>query len=122
MKKVKVPSIFQITLATFNIVQMRVFYERVFLLKFESIQEYGITLEKAVWNDINFYLCPAKIANITANENRHQFHVYVNNIQKTIYIAIDNGGKLKSDRLEIENTKMAHIKDPDNNSIVLQEK
>lgn len=121
MSKNNSPSIFQVTLAAFNIDQMRTFYEHVFNLKFESIQENGIKLEKALWNNIDLYLCPAEIANIRANENRHQFHVRIHDIQKAISAVIENEGKVMSDIYEIENTKMAHIKDPDNNSIVLKE-
>lgn len=115
------PSIFQITLASFNIDQMKAFYEHVFNLKFESIKENGIKLEKALWNNIDLYLCPAEVAKITAEENRHQFHIKVNDIHKTVSIVNENGGKVLSDIHEIENIKMAHIKDPDNNSLVLKE-
>ena len=116
------PSLSQITLAVFNEAKMQEFYTEVFGVEF-SIKEYpDFKLYEGEWNGMTLLLCPAEIAKNTAKQNRHQFHVEVDDIDTFFQNALEHGASIIEEVVDNESGKLGSLSDPDGNSIVVNEK
>lgn len=111
----------RITVAVFNETEMKSFYENVFDIEFETINNPGFNLYVGDWGGLEIQFCPAEIAKNTATQNRHQFHIDVKEIDSVLKKVKKFGGSVTEDVVLNENIKQASITDPDSNTIVLQE-
>lgn len=108
------------TIAVHKMKAMLVFYEKVFHIKFveEVLQDFK--LYRGGWNDLEILFCPAKLAQNTAKQNRHQLTVWVPNLDHALAMVVDHGGEVMG---PIQETafRQVGIYDPDRNSFVLKE-
>ncbi len=111
----------KITLAVNHAKEMADFYNTVFDCQLKEFEAFNSTLYSGNFCGINLLICPNQIAGVEAQQNRQQFDIEVNDIEKVIKIAISNGGKLFQEITTNETSKTAAITDPDGNSIVLIE-
>lgn len=111
-----------LTIATYNTEAMVNFYAKVFGLAFESKQMYGTTLYNAEWSGLKLQFCPAQLAGIEAEQNRHQFDIVVDDLDKALVQVTVHGGSIMHDIQDSETSRTVGIYDPDKNSIVLIEK
>jgi predicted enzyme related to lactoylglutathione lyase len=115
------PSLSQITLAVFNEQEMQEFYSEVFDIEL-IVKEYpDFKLYEGDWNGMTLLLCPAEIAKNTATQNRHQFHVEVDDIEKFFANALDHGASILEQVEKNDSGKSGSLSDPDGNSIVVSE-
>ncbi len=82
---------------------------------------YDSKLYASTWGGLELLFCTANIANNTATQNKHQFDIVVNDIQKIIITAKQYGGKTMGELVEDKYCKSIGIFDPDNNSIVFKQ-
>jgi len=109
------------TLAVINMNMMLIFYGDVFNIQFAPTEISGYTVYNGDWNGMQIQFCPVELANNTANQNRHQLTIEVDNLRETIKIATDRGGKLIGNLVENEHEISVGIYDPDGNSLVLKQ-
>ena len=110
-----------VTIAVTNMEAMRTFYEKLFGIDFEEKRLFGSLLYSGYWGILNLLLCPAEIAKNSATQNRHQFEIIVQDIQKAIKLAVRNGGTKMGEISEDKDCWSIGIYDPDNNSMVLKQ-
>jgi hypothetical protein len=79
----------------------------------------GVTIYKGSIGDITIFLCPNKIANVVAKQNRHQLKIKVSDLNKTLIEVEKKGCEIKDKTIKTRNQIMASIVDPDENSIEL---
>ncbi len=116
------PSIIQITIAVFNEKKMYEFYSEAFRIKFEIKKFPDFELYEGDWDGMKLLLCPAEIAKNTATQNRHQFHIEVDDIGKFFKIALEFGGSILEEVMNNNSSKTGSLSDPDGNSIVVSER
>lgn len=115
------PSLNQITLAVFDEGKMKEFYSKILDIEF-IIKEYpDFKLYEGDWNGMTLLLCPAEIAKNTAKQNRHQFHIEVDDIEKFFENALDHGASIIEHVVKNDLGKSGSLSDPDGNSIVVSE-
>ena len=110
------------TVAVTKMEEMLSFYSNVFEMKFEEQEMFNSKLYSSRWGDLELLFCPAELAQNKAKQNRHQFDVVVDDLEKVIKIAKKYGGKLMGEVQNEEPWKSVGIYDPDNNSILFKEK
>ncbi|MGB5818798.1 MAG: hypothetical protein WBG90_04880 [Saonia sp.] len=109
------------TLAVTNITEMVLFYSNVFHLHFDEKEMYGTKMYAALWGELNVLFCPAEIAKNTAIQNRHQFDIFVSNLDDCITLAKKYGGELIGETVEDDKVRSIGIYDPDHNSMVIKQ-
>ncbi len=97
------------------------FYESVFDVRFAAHEMYGATLYQGGWIGLNLLFCPREIAQNTAEQNRHQFDIIVDDLDAVIEMVNSSGGEMMGEIAIQSDQKVASIKDPDGNSIVLKQ-
>ena len=110
-----------LTMAITNMEAMLDFYMNLFEMKFIEKSMFGTKMYSGIWSGLNLLFCPAELARIAANQNRHQFDIIIENIDAVIVKAEQLGGKKMSEVVEDENSKSVGIYDPDGNSILFVE-
>jgi predicted enzyme related to lactoylglutathione lyase len=110
-----------LTLAITNMEKMLSFYSKVFNMQFTEKEMYDSKLYASTWGGLELLFCPAHIAGNKATQNRHQFDIVINNIQKIIATAKQHGGKTMDELVEDKYCKSIGVFDPDNNSIIFKE-
>ena len=109
------------TVAVNNMDAMVNFYSKVFNIEFSSNEMYGATLYSGEWGGMKVLFCPAEIAQIDVNRNRHQFDVIVGDLNQTLQIALSEEGKMLGEVQQNDEMKSGAVFDPDGNSIVFKE-
>ena len=109
------------TIAVTNMDPMLEFYSHVFQIQFEEKDMFGAKLYAGNWGGLKLLLCPAELAGNTATQNRHQFDIRVGDLEKTLEIMIQYGGKPMGEIQEGETGRSVGVYDPDHNSMVLKE-
>lgn len=109
------------TVAVKNMDAMLDFYMNVFDMTFIEKKLQETALYSSVWSGLNLLFCPASLAKIEAQQNRHQLDIIVDDIQQFITKAVNFGGKLMGDVVENGHSKSVGIYDPDGNSILFVE-
>lgn len=97
------------------------FYMNVFEITFIEKKVHETNLYSGVWSGLNILLCPAELTKVTANQNRHQFDIIVEDIQLFIKKAEKFGGKIIGNIVENHHSKSVGMYDPDGNSILFIE-
>ncbi|MFK7946111.1 MAG: VOC family protein [Saprospiraceae bacterium] len=110
-----------LTIAITNMEAMLDFYMHVFDMTFIERKMNENRLYSTVWSGLDLLFCPADLARINANQNRHQMDIIVEDLKKVIDVAIEFGGKMMGEIVEDENSKSVGIYDPDGNSILFVE-
>ena len=111
----------QITLATTNTAAMVAFYNALFAADLQPIQTFGANLYRGVLHDVPFVICPNTLANVQAQQNRHQFSYTAADLQMVVEQAIKAGGRLHSELQSDEQGLSATVLDPDGNTIVFSQ-
>lgn len=111
-----------LTIAVTDMEQMVNFYSKVFGIGFTNKQVYGTTLYNGEWGGLKLQFCPAQLAGIEAAQNRHQFDIVVDDLDKALVQVSVHGGSMMHDIQENETSRSVGVYDPDKNSIVLIEK
>ena len=78
-------------------------------------------LYKGIWGDLKLLFCPANIAGITVDQNRHQFEIIVSDIHKFMDLCSKYGGELIGSISEDEEALKIGIYDPDGNSLTFSQ-
>ncbi len=110
-----------LTLATTQMDAMRAFYAQVFQIQFEEVTMSGRSLYSGDWGGLKLLLCPADLAGIQADQNRHQFDIVVFDLSKTIEQALLHGGMQLGEITEDEKAWSVGMYDPDKNSLVFKQ-
>lgn len=106
----------KVTVACTNISAMTEFYSKVFNAKFEE-HDFGFKMYSTKIGDISFLFCPNNIAEVKAEQNRHQFDYITDNINEIIENALSSGGSLHSELLKTETESTVTLFDPDGNTM-----
>ncbi|MEM7486092.1 MAG: hypothetical protein AAF348_12865 [Bacteroidota bacterium] len=114
-------SVIGFTLAVVKMDDMLDFYSRVFKISFNRIQRFNTKMYQGNWDSLELLFCPAHLANNKAEQNRHQFNVIVDDIQKSINLVTANNGILIGEISKDESFLSIGCYDPDKNSIVLKQ-
>ncbi len=109
------------TMAVTQMDKMLKFYSNVFQVSFVEKDMFNSKLYAGQWSTLNLLFCPAEIAQNTANQNRHQFDVVVDDLKSIIDLATENGGKVMGEISENEFELSIGIYDPDRNSILFKQ-
>lgn len=109
------------TMAITDMEQMLIFYAEVFDIQFEEQAMYGTKLYSSTWGGLQLLFCPAAIARNTAQQNRIQFDIVVEDIHAIIDLAIQHGGKAMGEISEGQLAWSIGIYDPDHNSMVFKQ-
>lgn len=115
-------SIKDLSLSAFNMENMRNFYSGVFNVQFEAHDIGGGTLYAGTWAGYDFCLVPAELNEVTAQQNRMQFELWVDDIHKAIEAVQAHGGKTNGHLGEDEQVFAIGIYDPDENYMVFKQK
>ncbi|WP_422103878.1 VOC family protein [Winogradskyella sp.] len=110
------------TLAVVRMADMLEFYSRVFGIVYESFDDFGTTLYRGNWGNLDILFCPADVANNKATQNRHQLEVEVQDIHTAIALIKILKGELMGSIHETEAALSIGCYDPDRNSIVLKQR
>lgn len=109
-------------LAATNIEQMVDFYRNVFGIAFSEQVIEGEKLYEGKFAGMDFVLLPAKLAGVTATDNRVQYDIYVPDVERVIRLATGHGGRTNGRLAEDDEFKCIGIFDPDNNFIVFKQR
>jgi predicted enzyme related to lactoylglutathione lyase len=110
----------RITIAVTHMDAMVRFYNAVFDAGLKpgaqmgGFQFYGGTLA-----EIELLFCPNEIAGVVAEQNREQFRIVVDDLEKVRQQAIEAGGSALDDVRITTTSKIAGLRDPDGNTIEL---
>lgn len=107
-----------ITVAVTNMPAMADFYSAILAIEFDEMALPDFTLYKGKWNDVNFVLCPAEVAGISASQNKYQLDIEVDNIEHVRDLVNQCGGTLAGDIVVQNERKVLSAADPDGNSVV----
>lgn len=110
-----------LTLAVDSMDLMLDFYTNVFNVNFVNLNIMDAKLHQGQWGHLLLLLCPAEIAEIEAEVNRHQFNLDVNDLDKAVEMVLANGGSVKKESKAVPGMRVITVFDPDGNSIVLRE-
>lgn len=108
----------QITLATTHTPEMLRFYSTVFALNLQPVSAHGTTLYKGMLHNATFVLCPNTLAEVQADQSRHQFTYTVSDLAALIKRTIAAGGRIQQEIPASDRPATTIVRDPDGNSIV----
>ena len=111
-----------LTIAADSMELMLDFYTNVFDIKFVELNKMNTILYQGNWGNLLLLLCPAEIVEVNAKQNRHQFNLDVNDIDKAVELVLANGGTTKKHEKQTPGIRAVTVYDPDRNSIVLRER
>ncbi|MFC1959685.1 VOC family protein [Chloroflexota bacterium] len=117
-------TIAQITLAATDVPRMVAFYNAVFDANLEPFEAYDNMLYRGNLAGFTFIICPNEMLGIQADKNRQQFDFFVTDVDTAVAGALDTGGGFYGEEgvSRWDGVKMASLRDPDGNSLVLREK
>lgn len=107
----------KITIAVNDMDAMVAFYNKVFNADLQPIPETPFYAGNLL--DFDLIFCPNSITQITADKNRIQFQVVVDDVDALVAKAEQSGGSAYGDRTEHEGIVSWGVGDPDGNSIEL---
>ncbi|MEO1049938.1 MAG: VOC family protein [Bacteroidota bacterium] len=110
-----------LTIAVSDMQAMLAFYRHVFGIQFEEQEMYGMKLYSGQWECLKLLLCPAELADVKVDQNRHQFDIIVEDVDAMVKKAVSVGGSQFGGEQTTANEKVIAVKDPDDNSIVLKQ-
>jgi predicted enzyme related to lactoylglutathione lyase len=108
----------QITLATTRTPEMVQFYTTVFALDLQPVSAYGTILYQGMLHNTTFVLCPNTLAEVQADQSRHQFTYTVSDLATIVKRTIAAGGMVQEQTSASDRSATTTIRDPDGNSIV----
>lgn len=111
-----------LTLAITDMPKMLAFYTAVFGINFTEQEMYGSQLYAVQWGDLKVLFCPADLAENSAEQNRHQFDIVVDDLDHLLQVAKSHGGRMMSHVTEDGGFRSVGLYDPDHNSIVFKQK
>lgn len=111
-----------LTIAVTDMPKMLDFYRAVFDISFTEQAMYGAELYSGQWGDMKLLLCPAELAQNTAEQNRHQFDILVDDLDMVLQVAKSHGGQMMSHVTEDGGFRSVGLYDPDRNSMVFKQK
>lgn len=105
----------KITLAVNDLDAMARFYERLLDVTFDDLKLYNSLVKTSTYQQINIMLCPNIVAQVQADQARHQFEFEVHSLND-----IRNDEFIKSYiDMEMSNETFITLIDPDRNTLVL---
>ncbi len=110
-----------ITLVSINTHRMVAFYTAAFGADLKAFNAYGTKLFRGTMAGHGFTICPNEVVKIEANRSRHQLKYQVGDLKTTLGLALATGGALLSEMTQHGDRLVAAIRDPDGNSIELEE-
>jgi len=111
-----------LTIAVTNMDAMKAFYGKLFNIEWQTQNIDKYTLYSGEWGGLKLLLCPAILAQNEATQNRHQFDILVENLDRTLLEITENGGAKMGEVVQYENFYSVGIYDPDQNSLVLKQR
>ncbi|MCA9914113.1 MAG: VOC family protein [Anaerolineae bacterium] len=109
----------KISLAVEDFEKMVVFYGAVFQADFTQAEPVpGVKTFTGTIAGVEFALVPNVLAQIEAEQARHQFHFIVEDVEKTIQLALANGGSILDEAAERHGIITGAVYDPDGNPLV----
>lgn len=111
----------ELVIACFNMDKMLAFYQNIFDIPFKTVKIPQGSIYLGSIDDIQITLCPASMADIKANENRHQLTFLVANISNCIRKIEGYGGSFINELDEANDCLQIAIRDVDGNSILLKQ-
>lgn len=111
-----------LTVAVTDMFKMLKFYSAVFGIAFTEQEMHGYQLYAGQWGDMKLLFCPAALAQNSAEQNRHQFDVIVDDLDHALQAAKSNGGQMMNRITEEGGYRSVAVYDPDSNSMVLKQK
>lgn len=108
------------TMAVTNMDAMVAFYSAVFGVEFGVLDMFNTKLYTGKWDGRDLLFCPAKVAGITATQNRHQFDIGVISVKEALERCLEHGGEKMHDVMEDGGLWSVGVRDPDGNSMVFK--
>lgn len=112
----------KITLAATNTQEILEFYSRTLGLTFNEIKAYGTSLYSTRVNGIEVMICPNSIANVKADQARHQFEFVIDDLEKTLSVVEAIQGTEVHEMTKSGNSLLATVSDPDGNLVLFIQK
>ena len=112
-----------VTLAVHHFDAMRAFYAAIFGVEWEEVElAPGIRILRLSLAGMTVQLCAASVAGVSAADFRHQLRFTVADLAAAIAAGEENGGQLHSEPVETADMRFAAMRDPDGNTLELEEK
>jgi predicted enzyme related to lactoylglutathione lyase len=111
----------RIAMAVENVEGMVKFYENVFNTHFDSLDAGGVKLYYGNLLGFSTLLAPNSLAGVEAKQSRHQFELFVKNLEEVKKRVMESGGSVREEEVQNGST-VATIVDPDGNTIILIER
>ena len=106
-----------ITIAVTNAEAMFRFYTEVFGAKLEPKSFGDFTMYAGMLGELRLTLCPRELAGISAEQNRHQLSIAIDDVREAYNRALAGGGSSINAPMQRGVVCSAAIRDPDGNSI-----
>ena len=111
------------TIAVHHFDAMRAFYAAIFGMDWEEVElAPGICILRLSLSGMTIQLCAASVAGVTAADFRHQLRFTVADLGAAIAAGEAHGGQLHSEPVETTDMRFAAMRDPDGNTLELEEK
>lgn len=110
------PTLIQLTIAAEHVLPMVHFYNHMFAADLQPIAAAGTTLYRGQLHGVTLLVCPNTLANVIAEQNRHQFTYAVADLAAVLRRAQSAGGSVLQ-----HGPDTLTILDPDGNTIVFQQ-
>ena len=112
-----------ITLAAHQHDAMRAFYAALFGEEWEEVElAPGIRILRLTLAGLTIQLCAASVAGVPAADFRHQLRFTVADLGAAIETGLAHGGQLHSEPVTTEDLRFAALRDPDGNTLELEER
>ena len=105
----------QMTLATTHMPEMVRFYNTLFGTELQATEAHGATLYRGTLAGIPLLLCPNDIADVEAEQSRHQFAFRVTNLSALLELVETTSGSLETPITG--SMTVAVLRDPDGNTL-----
>jgi predicted enzyme related to lactoylglutathione lyase len=109
----------QITLAANDVPAMVLFYNEVFGADLRAVAAYGTTLFEGFLAGTPLLLCPNALAGVVAEQNRHQLHFTVTDVEAIMSRTAVSGGAVEENSTEEGGARSIIVRDPDGNTMVV---
>lgn len=101
--------------------KMQQFYNQVFQANLKAVETPSGTFYQGQLGNLALTLVPNSVAQIKAEQNRHQLSFWVDNLDASLRKVEAAGGKVMNEMIEGAEGKLVAISDPDGNTLELMQ-
>ncbi|NJO83246.1 MAG: VOC family protein [Blastochloris sp.] len=109
----------RVTLAVSDMDAMVRFYNEVFAAGLSPMADSA--MYRGVFGGVPITFCPNDIADVRADQSRHQYRIAVDSLDDTLLKIMTHGGRIKDPVSEEQGERWMSVIDPDGNTLELVE-